>query len=328
MTDEADLIERYLRALGPERDDVELGIGDDAALVRVPAGQSLVATTDALVEGVHFVPAAPAHSLGHRALAVNLSDIAAMGATPCWALLSLILPRAADDWLRDFCRGFGALARASNVALVGGNLSRGPLSITVELLGVLPPGAALRRDGARAGDELYVSGTVGEAAAGRELLHGGAGCSVAGSSTEADATLLRRRFEYPTARVELGLALRALATACIDVSDGLLTDATRLATASGCGAVLELERLPVSQALRRQCGPAAETLALSGGEDYELCFAAPPAAAPALAAVAQRLGVPLSRIGSLVAGAGVSLVRGGRGVAAGARSAGFDHFRD
>ena len=166
---EADLIERYLRRAGAARPDVILGIGDDAALMRAPAHQELVVTTDALIEGAHFLPGASAHSLGHRALAINLSDLAAMGAEPAWALASLVLPEADEAWLQQFALGFGALARAHDVALVGGNLSRGPLSITVQLTGFVPPGTALRRSGGRPGDWLFVSGTLGDARAGRLL---------------------------------------------------------------------------------------------------------------------------------------------------------------
>ena len=170
IADESELIERYLRGLGAARADVVLGIGDDAALLRMPPDTELVLTTDALVEGVHFLPGAPARSLGHRSLAVNLSDIAAMGASPAWALLALNLPDADAQWLQPFAAGFGDLARVHGVALVGGNVSRGPLSITVQLAGVAPPGQALRRSGAAGGEGLYVSGTLGDAAAGLKYL--------------------------------------------------------------------------------------------------------------------------------------------------------------
>ena len=160
---ETTLIERYFRHLGSVRTDVVLGIGDDAALLRAQPGNELAMTTDSLVEGVHFHPGAPPRSLGHRALAVNLSDLAAMGATPCWALLSLSLPAIDEAWLGEFSTGFGLLARSCNVALVGGNLSRGPLNITVQLCGAVPSGTALRRSGARPGHELWVSGTLGDA---------------------------------------------------------------------------------------------------------------------------------------------------------------------
>ena len=316
---ESEIIERYFRELGAVRADVVLGIGDDAALLRVPADCELVLTTDALVEGVHFLPGAPAHSLGHRALAVNLSDIAAMGAIPCWALLALNLPRTDAHWLQEFARGCGALARTHDVALVGGNLSRGALSITVQLAGVVPRGTALRRNGARPGDVLYVSGTPGDAAAGLQSLQ----AELPASS--ADRDYLQRRFEYPTPRVALGAALRGLASACIDLSDGLYADAQRLLHASGCGATIELECLPVSGALRAAYGDAAWRQVLAGGEDYELCFSAPPEHAAAIARLAGASGASLSRIGQLRAGAGVELKL--HNAVMQFAAAGFDHFR-
>jgi thiamine-monophosphate kinase len=320
MISEADLIQRFFRGLGANRADVLLGIGDDAALLRVAADEELVLTTDALIEGVHFLPGAPAHSLGHRALAVNLSDIAAMGASPNWALLSLNLPQADESWLEAFSAGFGALAKAHGVSLVGGNVSRGPLSITVMQAGVVPSGQALRRDGAQAGHALYVSGHVGDAAAGLKVLRGEL-------HTTADAAdCLRQRFEYPQPRVQLGAALRGLASACIDVSDGLYVDAQRLLRASGCAASIELERLPVSQALRQALGDSAWRLSLEGGEDYELCFCAPAANAAAIAAAAARSATTIARIGSVVAGSGIALKL--KNSVMQFSPLGFDHFRD
>jgi thiamine-monophosphate kinase len=320
LSSETELIERYFRHLGAPRDDVVLGIGDDAALLHVPGDAQLVLTTDALVEGVHFVPGAPPGSLGHRALAVNLSDIAAMGARPCWALLALNLPQVDAPWLEAFAAGFDALARIHGVALVGGNLSRGPLSITVQLAGVLPRGAALRRDGARAGDVLYVSGSIGDAAAGLRCLQGALGASASARA------YLQRRFEFPTPRVELGAGLRDLASACIDLSDGLLLDAQRLLRASNCRASIELEHLPLSAALIETCGELAWQQALSGGEDYELCFSAPPAQAAAIAALALRSASPVTRIGLLEAGSGVELKL--HNVVMQFAASGFDHFQD
>ena len=297
-----------------------LGIGDDAALLRVPGNCELVLTTDALIEGVHFLPGAPARALGHRALAVNLSDIAAMGASPSWALLSLNLPVADEAWLREFAAGFGALARSHEVALVGGNLSRGALSITVELAGLVPTGQALRRAGARAGDELYLSGSVGDAACGLELLRGEV------TVPAAEAAYLQRRFEYPTPRVALGQALRGIASACIDISDGVYIDASRLLAASGCGAKLEIERLPVSEPLRRALGEQSWRTALCGGEDYELCFTAPPAQAAAVVATAARTGQAVTRIGALYPGTGLTLTAAGSVMQF--SPSGFDHFGD
>jgi thiamine-monophosphate kinase len=317
---ESQLIERYFRGLGGERVDTVLGIGDDAALLRLPPDSELALTTDALVEGVHFLPGAPARSLAHRALAVNLSDIAAMGAVPAWALLSLNLPAADEDWLQEFSAGFAALARQHQVALVGGNLSRGPLSITLQLAGVVPAGQALRRSGARAGDRLYLSGSVGDAACGRNMLHGGGPIP-----NEADAAWLQQRFQYPTPRVALGEALRGIASACIDVSDGVYVDATRLLTASGCAAALEIERLPLSQPLRHALRGEAWRAALAGGEDYELCFSVPPVHTDALAAIAARTGQALTCIGTLHDGNGITLTAAGAVVPF--SPAGFDHFQ-
>lgn len=292
---ETELIRRYFVDLGAMREDVTLGIGDDAALLQVPAGMELVLSTDSLVEGTHFLSGAPPHSLGHRALAVNLSDIAAMGAIPAWALLSLNLPQADDAWLRAFADGFGALACAHQVALVGGNLARGPLSITVQIAGWVPAGQALRRSGAGVDDLLYVSGSVGDAAAGRQVR-----------SDQAHA--LRERFEYPTPRVLLGQTLRGLASACIDVSDGLYSAITQLLDASHCAATVDVSRLPLSAALRSTAAASAWRYGLSGGEDYELCFTLPPGRAHAMEAAAAHCAVPVTCLGSLQDGAGLTLM--------------------
>src|SRR2546429_5891384 len=220
------LIERYFRGCGAQRPDVLAGIGDDAALLTVAPDAELVAATDTLVAGVHFPHQSPPASIGHRALAVNLSDLAAMGARPAWALLALTLPDADEGWLAQFAAGFGALARAHEVALVGGDTTRGPLCVTVQLLGHVPRGEALRRCGGRAGDALFVSGTPGDAAAGLALEQGRLH-----ASPEALA-YLRERFLRPTPRIALGERLRRHASACIDVSDGLLGDAGKLADRS------------------------------------------------------------------------------------------------
>lgn len=264
------LIERFFRNCGASRGDVALGIGDDAAVVSVPPGCDLVAATDTLVSGVHFPLNSPPASVGHRALAVNLSDLAAMGARPAWALLALTLPEAREEWLAEFAAGLGALARAHEVALIGGDTTRGPLCVTMQLCGHLPHGAALRRSGAHAGDALFVSGTPGDAGAGLALEQGRL------MAVPEAGSYLRQRFLLPTPRVALGQRLRGLASACIDVSDGLLGDAGKLAAASGVGLELELEQLPLSKALRAVLDePAAQKLALSAGDDYELCFAVP-----------------------------------------------------
>jgi thiamine-monophosphate kinase len=312
--DEQAVIDRFFRHLGAVRTDVVLGIGDDGALLRTLPGCELVQTTDALVEGVHFLPGSRPRSLGHRALAINLSDIAAMGATPAWALLALTLPEIDLAWLGEFATGFGTLARTHDVALVGGNLSRGPLSVTVQLTGQVAAGTALRRSGARAGDEIWVSGTLGDAALGRSEPAGAGGAS---------AEWLRARYEYPTPRVALGEALRGI-SACIDLSDGLLADLPRLAASSECGALLQVEQLPVSPALGALAGDLAWQQALSGGEDYELCLAAPAARSADLQALAARLAVPLHRCGALRSAPGLELQRSGTVIQF--SQSPFDHF--
>jgi thiamine-monophosphate kinase len=316
---ETQLIHRFFADLGVARSDVVLGIGDDAALLRVAAGKDLVLTTDALVEGVHFLAGASAHSLGHRALAVNLSDIAAMGATPSWALLALNLPQADEAWLQGFATGFGELARAHGVALVGGNVSRGPLSLTVAMAGTVPSGQGLRRDGARPGDALYVSGTVGDASAWLRLGRGEL------QSSARAAEFLQQRFEYPTPRMALGAGLLGLASACIDVSDGLYADAQRLLLASGCGAQIELSQLPVSWALREALRDRAWQQALEGGEDYELCFTAPETRHAAIAALAAQTGTPIAQIGRIRDGSAIELVMNKSVMQF--SPLGFDHFR-
>ncbi len=265
------LIERYFRHCGVKRGDVRLGIGDDAALLETPPDVELVAAIDTLVAGVHFPAGSPAASIGHRALAVNLSDLAAMGARPAWALLALTMPTADEPWLGEFASGFTALARAHQVALVGGDTTSGPLCVSVQLLGHVSRSTAMLRSGGKPGDVLFVSGTPGDAAAGLALEQQQL------TATSEAAARLRDRFLFPTPRVALGERLRQFATACIDVSDGLLADAGKLAHASGCGVEVQYSDVPVSEALVSAVGNAkARELALTGGEDYELCFCVHP----------------------------------------------------
>jgi len=321
---EFELIERYFRAPGSQlahsRPDVVLGIGDDAALLRVPAGRELVAALDTLVEGRHFPVGCPAQSIGHRALAVNLSDIAAMGAEPAWFLLALTLPRTDEEFLAGLSRGLFELASAHDVALVGGDTTAGPLSLSVQALGTVPPGQALRRSGAAPGDLVYVSGTPGDAAAGLALL-----MSRGARSVNAHESQLLQRFMFPEPRVRLGLQLRGVASACIDVSDGLAADAGRLAAASGCAVILDAGALPLSEALRACCG-ADESLAhaLRGGDDYELCFTVPPARRAELESRLANVKCRVTCIGNITAGSGIRVERDGVPVDADTR--GYDHF--
>lgn len=317
---EFELIGRYFLRIGAERPDVRIGVGDDGAVVVPPASRELVLVTDTLVEGVHFPPDSPAASIGHRAFAVNLSDIAAMGAEPAWALLALTLPAYDENWLAQFSRAAGDLCRKHGVALIGGDTTRGPLTITVTLAGIVPVGMALERKGGQPGDAVFVTGSPGDAAAGLALeqrrLHTGDALS---------AQILRDRFLFPTPRSEIGVALRGMASACIDVSDGLGGDLEKLCAASGCGAEVDAAALPISEALAGAVGrEAAREYALTGGDDYELLFAVPLSRLGAMNhAVARGLG-PVTRIGSLVAGSGVRVFARG-GVMQFSQS-GFDHF--
>jgi thiamine-monophosphate kinase len=302
---EFELIERFFAGLGARRADVALGVGDDAALLTPPPpGTELVACADTLVAGRHFPPATAADDIGWRALAVNLSDLAAMGATPAWATLALTIPALDEEWLGGFAAGFGALALAHGVALVGGDTTRGPLTITVQALGHVPSGTALRRRGARPGDLVYVTGWPGDAAAGLALLDGRLGGS------GANRGVLIAKFLRPEPRVAFGSQLRGVASACIDVSDGLAADLGRLAAASDVAALIRATELPLSRALHALAGPGrAREFALGGGDDYELVFTVRPAARPALAQLVGSPGAPACHcIGEIVAGHGVRVI--------------------
>jgi thiamine-monophosphate kinase len=316
---EFELIERYFAAVGANRADVVLGVGDDAALLQVPAGHELVACTDTLVEGRHFPTGFDAADIGWRALAVNLSDLAAMAAVPAWATLALTLPALDEDWIEGFVSGFAALAGPHQVALVGGDTTRGPLTITVQALGTVPRGQALTRRGARPGDLIYVTGWPGDAAAGLELIEGR--MSGAGASRGA----LELKFRRPEPRVAFGQKLRGVASACIDVSDGLAGDLGRLAAASGVGAVVRASELPLSRALFALAGERrARELALGGGDDYELLFTVPRAAQAALGQASGAAGAPACHcIGEIVPGRGLRIV-GEKGDLPVPR--GWDHF--
>jgi len=317
---EFELIGKYFANLGARRADVRIGVGDDGAVLMPPASRELVAVTDTLVEGVHFPVGSSPASLGHRAFAVNLSDLAAMGAEPAWGLLALTIPDSDADWLAQFSRAAGDLCRKHGVALVGGDTTRGPLTITVTMVGVVPIGVALERKGAQAGDALFVSGTPGDSAAGLALEQGRLHVA-----DPMSAQILRDRFLFPTPRCDIGVALRGLASACIDVSDGLGGDLEKLCAASGCGAEVDAAALPMSEALVAAVGrEMAREYSLTGGEDYELLFTVPLARLGAMTnAIAMGLG-PVTRIGSLVSGKGVRVIT--RGGVTQFSGAGFDHF--
>jgi len=294
--DEFGLIGRYFAR--PPR-HTALGVGDDAALIDTAPGFQTAVATDMLVEGVHFFADADPRGVGHKALAVNLSDLAAMGALPRQALLGIALPAADPEWLSAFAEGFAALAVRHDVDWVGGDTTRGPRNLCVTVLGTLPRGAALLRSGARPGDELWVSGAPGLAALGLAYLRGG--CDLEGTARAAAL----RRLHAPEPRVALGIALRSIASACIDVSDGLLADLGHLLRASGAAAELQVDALlaPLHAVLADAvCTPGSECVrqaVLSGGDDYELLFTAAPDRADAVLAAATSAATPVMRIGSV-----------------------------
>lgn len=297
-----------------------LGVGDDCALVHC-GNEALAITTDMLVAGTHFLPDTDPHALGHKALAVNLSDLAAMGAEPAWFTLSLALPGIDDAWLRPFAEGLLALADAHGIELIGGDTTRGPLTISVTAAGAVPPAEALRRDGAAVGDDVWISGSTGDAALGLAHLQK----QIVLDASNA-ATCLER-LHRPQPRVALGRALRGIASSAADVSDGLLADLGHILERSQRGAEIEFERLPRSAALR-DCADQKLALAclVGGGDDYELVFTALPERRADIEAAGKAAGVPVTRIGRIVEGEPVACLLDAGGKPMHIERPGFDHF--
>ncbi|NCF62803.1 MAG: thiamine-phosphate kinase [Gammaproteobacteria bacterium] len=266
-----------------------VGIGDDGAVLDIPDGQQLVVCTDTVVAGVHFPADTAAAAIGHKALAVNLSDLAAMGADPAWFFMALTLPADNDDWLSDYADGMAGLAKKTGIMLAGGDISSGPLSICITALGLVEKGEALTRAGARKGDLVVVSGTPGSAA--NALRMRAAGQAPDGNDMEA--------LEFPVPRLALGRKLRAMATSCIDISDGLLADLGHILEQSGVGAELAMENLPCPASLENAPGDERWPLQLAGGDDYELCFTIPPASAWQLEEISIACAVELTVIGNI-----------------------------
>lgn len=312
---EFDLIER-IRRRAAVRDDVILGIGDDAAIVQVPPGRQLVIATDTINRGIHFPDNTAPADIGWKALAVNLSDLASMGAEPAWCTLSLSLPAGDGDWVDAFLDGFLELADLHRVALIGGDTTRGPLSVSVTVHGFVEPGRALRRSGAHVGDDVWVTGTLGEATGALTQWRAGAVVD----------PVLRARLDRPTPRIAVGERIGTVAHACIDVSDGLLADLQHICTASDVGAEVELDALPALPELiasfdtqRRQ------SIQATGGDDYELCFTAAPDTRDVVERIAIESATPITRVGRIVAGRGTRALRadGSEWIAP---SQGFVHF--
>jgi thiamine-monophosphate kinase len=298
-----------------------LGVGDDCALLKPPTGLVLALTTDTLAEGTHFLPGTDPRRLGHKSLAVNLSDLAAMGADPRWFLLAIALPAADEAWIEAFAAGMFALAEAQGVELVGGDTTRGPRTITITAIGTLPPGYALRRDAAAAGDDVWLSGATGEAALGLAHLKG----RVALAPPAAEACVAR--LEAPAPRVALGKRLRGVAAAAIDVSDGLLADLGHVAAQSKLAAEIEYEAVPRAVALAACPDRAlADECLLAGGDDYELVFTASPDKRAEVEAAGRAVGVPVTRIGRMAAGAPAVRLLDRAGKPLPLVRLGFDHF--
>jgi thiamine-monophosphate kinase len=321
---EFDLIARYFTR--PARRAV-LGVGDDCALIEPGVGMQLAISSDMLVEGRHFFPDVNPATLGHKSLAVNLSDLAACGATPLAFTLALALPRVDADWLAEFSRGLWALADLHGCELIGGDTTCGPLNICITVFGELPKGQALLRSGAKVGDDIYVSGTLGQARLALDALRG---------TLALPAPLLaltRQRLEQPTPRLALGQALRGIASAAIDISDGLAGDLNHILKASGFGASLETDLALDLLANQADRAAFAKVLSLeqqldyvlAGGDDYELAFCAPPEAKAAVAAAAQKSQTPVTRIGRIEAQTSLRLCLA-NGTFLTPKSKSFDHF--
>ncbi|MES9942589.1 MAG: thiamine-phosphate kinase [Candidatus Thiodiazotropha sp. 6PLUC2] len=316
-TTEFALINRYFKKLTNSREDVVLGIGDDAALLEVPDDMSLAVSMDTLVSGIHFFEQVAPESLGHKALAVNLSDLAAMGADPAWVTLSLTLPEVDETWVYEFCRGFAGLANQYGVQLIGGDTTRGPLSISVQVHGFVPQHLAMRRGGARVGDDIYVTGTLGDAAFALKQLK---------QSKSPSALAPLERLERPQPRVEAGLALRHLAHSAIDLSDGLLADLGHILSLSGVGATLQLETIPLSAEVASAMGLHRDwSLIVAGGDDYELCVTLPASDREEVAEIASGLGLFITRIGQIEKQQGLRC-RDSNGDHWSPAHLGFDHF--
>lgn len=317
---EFSLIENYFSKLTPERRDVSLGIGDDCALLCCPAGKEIAVSIDTLVEGIHFFPDVSPKALGYKALAVNLSDLAAMGAEPAWFTLALTLPEQNPTWLEAFTEGLALAAKPAKIQLVGGDTTRGPLTISIQVHGLVDKGRALRRDGASAGDRIYVSGTLGDAGAAlKKRLENWSPEPL----DEADWQYLQQRLEYPIPRYRLAQQILEYATSAIDISDGLLADLGHILERSQQGARISPAKLPLSSALKKLSSDFAIPLALGSGDDYELCFTVPEKNIEVL----EQHGLDIHCIGEITEGDGLILLdETGKEMNIDARK-GYDHFR-
>ncbi len=315
---EFELIKQYFDEITIASHFVELGIGDDCALLRCPTDKQLAVSVDTLVAGVHFFPDVAPDRLGYKCLAVNLSDLAAMGATPAWFTLAITLPEANAGWLASFTQGLAEAAKRYDIPLVGGDTTKGPLSITIQVHGFIEHGQALRRDQAKVGDSIYVSGTLGDAGAGLAIKQSEA------TSLSSDQDYLIERLECPTPRLSIGQDLLGIANAAIDISDGLIADLGHILTASKVGAELKLGSLPISPALSRYADSVdvQSQFALYSGDDYELCFTV---SAEKTAMLSDDLLKQCQKVGQITSGQGVRLMQHGQPIELEGRS--YDHFQ-
>jgi len=309
---EFEVIHRFFNHRGRTSTGVILGIGDDAAILRTEPGKDVVVAADVLNAGIHFPESTEARAIAHKALAVNLSDLAAMGATPSWFTLSLSLPKAEETWLASFSSGLFDLANQYEISLVGGDTVRGPLSIGIQVMGQVPAGTGLRRSGAQKGDKIFVSGMLGDAALALQQIKQG----------EQPETELRNRLDYPVPRIDLGKRLQGIANSCIDISDGLIADLGHILEASVTGARISTASFPLSGFLATLDTDNAIRLALSGGDDYELCFTIPAGKTEKIEQIGKELDLPITCIGEITDGTGLELSDYIKPL----ESSGFNHF--
>ncbi|GAD78370.1 thiamine-phosphate kinase [Vibrio ezurae] len=321
MAGEFDLINKYFTHQQVTRSDVALSQGDDCALLVAPANTHIAVSTDSLIAGTHFLEHANPQWVGHKALASNISDLAAMGAEPAWVSMAITLPSPDDDWLEGFCKGFFELANAHDLQLIGGDTTRGPLGITLTVQGFVPQGKALLRSGAKVGDKVFVSGYLGDSHAGLEVI------LQPSKQQQPHASELERRHYCASSRVALGILLRGQASSCIDISDGLVSDIQHIMQGSNVGAKLHCDKLPVSSELIEftQGKRIAQQYALKSGEEYELCFTLPSHLVESVHQAARQQNLMITEIGEITDSQRLSLFDNGQAIEN--EMLGFDHFR-
>ena len=316
--DEFAIIQEYFARQPVQREDVVIGIGDDAAVTVPRSGKDLVCTTDMLVQGVHFPESTDPHAVGFKALAVNLSDLAAMGAQPAWLTLSLSLPDADPKWIEAFSTGFHELAEAHQCQLIGGDVVRGPMTVCVQAMGYVESGRAVCRSGANVGDDIYVSGYLGDACLGLKALNGEL------LLADAEKNYVVDRLQYPSPRVVLGQSISDIAHAAIDLSDGLYKDLGHIALASQVAAQIDLDLLPISETYSKHKSEVGWEPALCGGDDYELCIITAAGMEDRVDAIGRQHKVPIKKIGTISSGEGLKVTR--NGIEFVPKQTGHDHF--